>query len=94
MYGHAERWGYRRLRRWPIRVSLVWVLGDAKCAYMPHDANEKEKGERRRAASRRGGLLSTRFLLVLFYFILVFIGLGFLSLKYFLVVGWLAALAG
>ena len=78
----------------PFSVSLAsGCWGDAKCEiHMPHDTNEKEKGG---GPPQEGeALLSTRFLLVLFYFILVFIGLGFLSLKYFLVVGWLAALAG
>ena len=75
---------------WLLGVG-VGVMRNAKI-HMPHDTNEKEKGE---GPPQEGeALLFARYLLVYFYFILVFIGLGFLSLKYFLVVGWLAALAG
>ena len=75
---------------WLLGVG-VGVMRNAKI-HMPHDTNEKEKGG---GPPQEGeALLFARYLLVYFYFILVFIGLGFLSLKYFLVVGWLAALAG
>jgi hypothetical protein len=71
----------------------VGVMRNAK--FICHMTQMKRRKEKGGGPPQEGeALLSTRFLLVLFYFILVFIGLSFLSLKYFLVVGWLAALAG
>ena len=75
---------------WLLGVG-VGVMRNAKI-HMPHDTNEKEKGERRRAASRRGGSPFDTFFACFVLFYTSIHRFGFLVVKIFS--GWLAGRAG